>query len=114
MRDLLDSRGEKTQGFGLRPSDACLPEHVDDGGEYCGVGSATAALHCLEGVQGVAPLPALLVRADEIRVRDRVGHAIVLRHALEHETRLVVLPAVGTGRYHAIEDADIWLTALHC
>ena len=75
---------------------------------------ATAALHGLERVQGVAPLAPLLVGPDEVGIGHSIGRAVMLRHALEHEAGLVELAAVGTGCNHAVEDAHVWLAALQC
>ena len=111
-RGLLDSRSEEAQSLGLSPCNAGLPEDVNNRREDCRMRPASATLHGFKSVQGVAPLAALFVGADQIRVGHSIGVAVVLGHALEHEAGLVILAAMGAGSYHAVEDAHIWLAAL--
>lgn len=109
---LLYSRSKEAQGLRLCPCYPGLPEDVNDGGEYCCMRPTSATLHGLKGVQGMAPLATLLVGSDKISVRDCICLAVMLGHPLEHQSSLVVFPAVRTGRNHAVENAYIWLAAL--
>ena len=76
------------------------------------MGLASAALHGFKSVQGLTPLAALFVGTDQVCVGHGIGGAVVLGHALKHEAGFVVLAAMCTGSYHAVEDAHIWLAAL--
>ena len=73
---------------------------------------ATAALHGFKRVQCVAPLASLLTGTDQVCVRDSLGNAVMLCHAVKHRASLDVLASMGTSSYHAVEDAYVWLAPL--
>ena len=58
--------------------------------------------------------PAHLLKCpDEVGVGHRVRLAAMVSHAVKHGAGLDMLPAMGAGGNHRVEDCHIWLAALH-
>ena len=55
----------------------------------------------------------LLECPDEVGIGHRVRLAAVVSHAVKHGAGLDMLPAMGAGSKHRVEDCHIWLAALH-
>lgn len=72
-------------------------------------GAADICVGCLE----YSPLPALFVCPDQVGKSDSIRLAVVLCHAVEHDTSLCKFPTMRTGCNHGVEDGSIRWHVLH-